>query len=89
MSQEIKTVLASCGADGGIEHGPPPPGPMMRKSPGRCAHAQRGREQERCRWRFLISWILRQTRLPACALLVAGSPSIAVSFPTLESDPEP
>src|SRR5579871_2311933 len=37
MSQEIRTVLRSCGLTVGLYCAPPPPGPMMRKSPGRSA----------------------------------------------------
>src|SRR6202795_618985 len=39
MSQAINTVLESCGLMVGWNIAPPPPGPMMRKSPGRSAAA--------------------------------------------------
>jgi len=37
MSHEMSTVLASCGLTVGLNMAPPPPGPMMRKWPGRSA----------------------------------------------------
>src|SRR6185437_1418530 len=38
MSQEIRTVSGSCGSTVGLNIAPPPPGPTMRKPPGRdCA----------------------------------------------------
>src|SRR6266478_877437 len=39
VSQEISTVLASCGLMVGLNMAPPPPGPMTRKLPGRSAEA--------------------------------------------------
>src|SRR3954453_3137424 len=35
MSHEIRTVLTSCGLMVGLNMAPPPPGPIIRKSPGR------------------------------------------------------
>ena len=37
MSQERRTVFGSCGLMVGLNIAPPPPGPMMRKPPGRNA----------------------------------------------------
>src|SRR5215471_21814701 len=37
MSQEMRTVFVSSGLMVGLNIAPPPPGPMMRKSPGRSA----------------------------------------------------
>src|SRR6266478_4591771 len=47
MSQEISTVLTSCGLMVGLNMAPPPPGPMTLKSPGRSADAldKQGRQK--------------------------------------------
>ena len=39
MSHEMRTVFVSSGLTVGLNIAPPPPGPMMRKSPGRSAAA--------------------------------------------------
>src|SRR6185312_5796337 len=54
MSQEIRTVLGSCGLTVGLNIAPPPPGPTTWKSPGRAAKAAPTRRKKQRRWRAMF-----------------------------------
>src|SRR5262249_1026402 len=67
MSQEINTVLGSCGLMLGLNIAPPPPGPMTLKSPGRAANANPASREQTIRARVMFA--IRCFRLLSLSLL--------------------
>lgn len=88
MSQEINTVFGSWGLMVGLNMAPPPPGPRIRKSPGRCAKALAKNETTKnARNNGIVSligsWDFRASIHRSAAY---GSQHHASSYPELEGD---